>query len=94
VTAAAIRIEIVYAEPQRGIVKVYRLEAGSRVADVLKLAAADPAFTGVDVMNSPAGIFGQLVRPDAALLDGDRIEIYRPLAADPKLARRERARRR
>jgi putative ubiquitin-RnfH superfamily antitoxin RatB of RatAB toxin-antitoxin module len=88
---APLQIEIAYAEPQRAIVKVFRLAAGSRVADALRLAALDPDFAGVDLANSAFGIFGRLARPDHALLQGDRIEIYRPLTADPKTARRARA---
>ena len=88
---APLRIEIAYAEPQRGIVKSLCLPPGSRVADALRLAALDPAFTGVDLANSALGIFGRLTRTDQALKEGDRIEIYRPLAADPKMARRARA---
>ena len=88
---APLRIEIAYAEPQRGIIKTLQLPAGSRVADALRLAALDPDFTGVDLANSPVGIFGRPIRPDQALKEGDRIELYRPLAADPKIARRARA---
>jgi uncharacterized protein len=86
-----LRIEIAYAEPQRAIVKTLCLPPGSRVADALHLAALDPDFTGVDLANSALGIFGTLTRTDQALKEGDRIEIYRPLAADPKAARRARA---
>ncbi len=85
------QIEVVYAEPQRVILKVYGVAPGARVADALRLAALDPDFTGVDLKSSPLGIFGKLVRVDQALEDGDRIEIYRPLDADPKIARRLRA---
>jgi uncharacterized protein len=45
----------------------------------------------VDLANSALGIFGRPTRADHALRQGDRIEIYRPLAADPKVARRARA---
>ena len=86
-----LQIEIAYAEPQRVIVKTLRLPPGSRVADALRLAALDPDFNGVDLANSALGIFGRVTRTDNALHQGDRIEIYRPLAADPKVARRERA---
>jgi uncharacterized protein len=89
---APLQIEVAYAEPQRDIVKAFYLPAGSRVADALRLAALDPDFTGVDLANSAIGIFGRLIRPDQALKEGDRIELYRPLAADPKIARRDRAR--
>jgi uncharacterized protein len=88
---APLQIEIAYAEPQRGIVKELRLPPGSCVADALRLAALDPDFSGVDLANSALGIFGRPVRRDHPLQAGDRIEIYRPLAADPKEARRARA---
>jgi putative ubiquitin-RnfH superfamily antitoxin RatB of RatAB toxin-antitoxin module len=88
---ATLEIEIAYAEPQRVIVKTLRLPPGSRVADALRVAALDPDFTGVDLANSVLGIFGRTTRTDHALQEGDRIEIYRPLAADPKVARRARA---
>jgi putative ubiquitin-RnfH superfamily antitoxin RatB of RatAB toxin-antitoxin module len=89
---APLQIEIAYAvEPQRVIVKALTLPPGSRVADALRLAALDSDFIGVDLANAPLGIFGKLIRPDHALQQGDRIEVYRALAADPKVARRERA---
>jgi putative ubiquitin-RnfH superfamily antitoxin RatB of RatAB toxin-antitoxin module len=91
VSDAPLRIEIAYAEPQRGIIKILHLPPGSRVADALRLAALDPDFTGVDLANSALGIFGTLTQTDQTLKEGDRIEIYRPLAADPKVARRARA---
>lgn len=91
VNDAPLRIEIAYAEPQRVIVKALRLPAGSCVADALRLAALDPDFTGVDLANSAFGIYGKVTRADHALQQGDRVEIYRPLAADPKIARRQRA---
>ncbi|HEX3847129.1 MAG TPA: RnfH family protein [Steroidobacteraceae bacterium] len=84
-------IEVVHAGKERVIVQSYRLEEGARVADALRLAAADPAFAGVEVLHAPAGIFGRLSPGEAPLEDGDRVEIYRPLEADPKVARRVRA---
>ncbi len=86
-----LQVEVAYAEPQRVILKVYGLAPGACVADALRLAALDPDFEGLDLANVPVGIFGRVVRPDQALKDGDRIEIYRPLGADPKSARRLRA---
>jgi uncharacterized protein len=86
-----LRIEIAYAEPQRAIVKAFRVAPGSCVADALQLAALDPDFSALDFTNSALGIFGRPTRADQPLQDGDRIEIYRPLTADPKAARRARA---
>jgi len=85
-----IGVEVVYAEPQRVIVKALRLAPGSRVADALRLVAVDSDFAHVDLANSALGIFGRLTRPDHVLQQGDRVEIYRPLSADPKAARRAR----
>ncbi len=90
-TDAPLQIEVAYAEPQRAIVKTFRMAPHSRVADALHLAALDPDFSGVNLGNSALGIFGRVVGTDYPLKDGDRIEIYRPLTADPKTARRARA---
>jgi putative ubiquitin-RnfH superfamily antitoxin RatB of RatAB toxin-antitoxin module len=91
VNAAPLQIEVAYAEPGRATVKCYQLDPGASVADALRLAAQDLDFTGVDLANAAIGIFGRLAQPDQALQPGDRIEIYRPLSADPKTARRARA---
>jgi putative ubiquitin-RnfH superfamily antitoxin RatB of RatAB toxin-antitoxin module len=88
---APLQIEVAYAEPQRAIVKTYRLAPRSQVADAMRLAALDPDFSGLDLANSALGIFGRVVGADHQLTEGDRIEIYRPLTADPKTARRARA---
>ena len=86
-----IRIEIVYALPQRSLVKSLRLPTGALIADALKLAALDVDFQGLDLLNATVGIFGRVANRDRPLIDGDRIEIYRPLAEEPKLARLKRA---
>jgi uncharacterized protein len=86
-----LRIEIVYAQPQRSVVKRLSMPQGTLIADALKLAAADRDFFGIDLSGSAVGIFGKVVQRDQPLKDGDRIEIYRPLAEEPKLARRKRA---
>jgi hypothetical protein len=86
-----IGVEVSYALPQRAIVKTYRLPAPATLEDVLRLAAADGSFAGIDLAHAVAGIFGKVAAPQQVLEDGDRVEIYRPLAADPKSARRARA---
>jgi uncharacterized protein len=85
-----IRVEIVYAQPQRSIVKSLLLSPGATIADALAEASAQD-FPDVDLVNSPVGIFGKAAGRDVKLNDGDRIEIYRPLQEEPKLARRKRA---
>jgi putative ubiquitin-RnfH superfamily antitoxin RatB of RatAB toxin-antitoxin module len=86
-------VEVVYALPGRAVVGIYRLTVPASVGDALALAAADPAFTGIDVAGSVAGIFGRQVPRTQLLRPGDRIELYRALTADPKEARRMRVRR-
>lgn len=85
------RIEIVHAEPQRSVVKSFSLPPGALIADALRLAAADQEFFGIDLSGAAVGIFGKLAHREQPLKDGDRLEIYRPLAEEPKLARRKRA---
>ncbi len=93
------RIEVVFAGATqlggaaRQIVRVYRLQVAATVSDALNLAAADAAFAGVDCANAAVGIYGRTVARTQLLADGDRVEIYRPLAVEPKAARRSRARR-
>jgi len=80
----ALRVEVVRARSEWADVVEVRLPDGATVRDAL-LAAGMSA--------EQVGIFGKLVKPETRLKDGDRVEIYRPLAIDPKEARRKRARR-
>src|SRR5580658_3742470 len=84
-------IEVAYAEPGRAIVKSYSLDPGASVRDALRLAALAPDFSTVDLANAAIGLYGRATKPEQLLRPGDRIEIYRPLTADPKTARRARA---
>ncbi len=86
-------VEVIYALPDRAVVKAYRLLPPATVADALALAAADPDFAALDVAGSSVGIFGRPVPPGRVLQPGDRLEIYRALPADPKDARRTRVQR-
>ena len=84
------RIEVVYALPQGAIQRSYDLPIAATVGDALRAASADPAFAGIDLDGSPIGVFGTHARREQPLHPGDRVEIYRPLALDPKAARRAR----
>jgi putative ubiquitin-RnfH superfamily antitoxin RatB of RatAB toxin-antitoxin module len=87
-------VEVIHADATRQIARTYRLTAPATVATALERAAAAGDFPGVDLAHAPVGVWGVAVGADHRLRGGERIEIYRPLAVDPKLARRERARRR
>jgi putative ubiquitin-RnfH superfamily antitoxin RatB of RatAB toxin-antitoxin module len=92
-TADRFIVEVIYALPDRAVVKSYRLGPPATVADALALAAADPDFAGIDVAESAVGIFGRTVPSGRMLQPGDRLELYRALPADPKDARRQRVQR-
>lgn len=84
------RVEVVYALPDRHDVTAIDLPSGATVGDAVKASGIAARHPGSDL--SRLGIFGRRVGADARLAEGDRVEIYRPLALDPKDARRERAR--
>ena len=84
------RCTVAYATPERQWLWVVTLPDSATVADALEQARAQAA--GLDVpWNADVGVFGELCDRAAVPRDGDRIEIYRPLKADPKVSRRERA---
>ena len=88
-----IRVEIVYAQPQRSVVKAFNLPPGALIADALRLAAADQDFQGIDwsesAWASSARWRSGISRSTMAI---ESKSIGRSLE-EPKLARRQRARR-
>ncbi|HVT32416.1 MAG TPA: RnfH family protein [Rhodanobacteraceae bacterium] len=89
--ADAIRVEIAYAEPSRQFLRVLALPVGSTIADAIAASGLD-AELGIDSSQLDCGIWSKRAARDTELRDGDRVELYRALAADPKEARRRRAR--
>jgi len=87
------RVEVAVAWRDHQRVVEIALPEGSTVADALQRIAGTPGFDGVDPNESPVGIYGRVVDRAERLREGDRVEIYRPLAIDPITARRRRARR-
>jgi putative ubiquitin-RnfH superfamily antitoxin RatB of RatAB toxin-antitoxin module len=87
-----IRVEVVYALPQSYDAVTVELADGATVAQALIASGMAERHPGIDL--SRVGVFGRSLSPEAPLSDGDRVEVYRPLALDPKEARRRRARRR
>ena len=85
---AVLHVEVVFALAQAQTVVRLELPPGSTVAD----AVAEAGLRDALGPGAPCyGIFGQRVAGDRALRDGDRVEIYRPLQADPRAVRRARA---
>ncbi|TXK64410.1 RnfH family protein [Alkalisalibacterium limincola] len=90
---ACIHVEVVHALPGRSWRVRVALPVGACVADALAQADLAKQVPGLDIDPARLAVFGRLVKPRDELHDGDRVEILRPLLADPKQVRRERARR-
>jgi hypothetical protein len=86
-----ILVEVAYATPQKQVILECAVEAGSTARAVVRDSAIDQHFAEIDLNSCDLGVFGKAVADDYELSDGDRIEIYRPLIADPKEVRRQRA---
>lgn len=82
---------MVYALPTGEDAVVLRLPAGASAAQAVRSSGILERHPEIDLGRQKIGIHGRVVAPDAVLADGDRVEIYRPLALDPKEARRRRA---
>jgi len=88
-----LRVEIVYALRDRQVLLALEVEGGTTARQAVERSGILQRFPEIDLARAGLGIFGRVVSPDTPLRDGDRVEIYRPLIADPKNARRERAQR-
>ena len=86
-----IECEVCYAGPEGQFVMPVRIAEGASIADAIDASAIRAKVPGLVVSDRNVGVFAQ-PRPLSTLVaPGDRIEIYRPLVADPKDVRRERA---
>jgi uncharacterized protein len=87
----SIDVEVVYALPERQEIIHLRLPRDSTVQQALAASGLLQRHPEIDPQSVKLGIFGKLSRGDTALRDRDRVEIYRPLIADPKEVRKQRA---
>jgi len=86
-----INIEVVYALPGEQALLKQPVAPGTTVAEAIQVSGILQKYPEIDLAVNKLGIFGKLTKADAVLRDKDRIEIYRPLIADPKEVRRKRA---
>ncbi len=84
-------IEVAYATPAKQLILECRLEAGTSARDAVAISGIKQHFPEIDPETCDLGVFGKAIPEDYELQDGDRIEIYRSLIADPKEIRRQRA---
>jgi hypothetical protein len=84
-------IEVAYATPKKQIILECEVDTGTTPRQVVKASGINHHFPEIDLENCELGVFGKAIAAGYELNDGDRIEIYRPLLADPKEVRRQRA---
>ena len=88
---APIRVEVVYARPDGQCLVEVDLATGARVREAVEASGLLARHPEIDLRKNRVGVFGKLVTLDTVVNDHDRVEIYRPLSADPKDVRRRRA---
>jgi putative ubiquitin-RnfH superfamily antitoxin RatB of RatAB toxin-antitoxin module len=82
------KVQVVYATPQRQTVLAVELPDGATVQQALDKSGILGRCPEIDLATQKVGIYGKVTALDAALEDGARIEIYRPITADPKTVKR------
>ncbi len=86
-----IHVEVVYALPQEQRVITLAVEAEMTVQEIIEQSGVLDIYPEIDLAKNKVGIFSRNIKLNSTVLDRDRIEIYRPLLADPKEIRRKRA---
>lgn len=84
-----INVEVVYALAEHQELVAVALPAGATVGEAIDQSGIATKFPRRDLSACPVGIWGRLADRDQLLLDGDRVEIYRPLNIDPRATRRK-----
>lgn len=90
-TAEMLHVEVVYALPGETTVIPVVIDKGSTIADAIRASGIERLYPQIDCDRNKVGIFSHIKSPRDEVSEGDRIEIYRALTADPKEARRRRA---
>lgn len=92
-SADMIKVEVAFALPERQLIIPLQVKKGTTMFDAAVQSGIAGKFEGLDLESCPMGVFGKAERKPAerVLEDGERVEIYRPLIADPKEVRKKRA---
>jgi len=89
--ADELQVEVAYALPEQQVILTVSVPSGTNVEETIKRSGILERFPEIDLSQNKVGVFSKLTKLDALLRNKDRIEIYRPLIADPKEVRRKRA---
>lgn len=84
-------VEVTYALPAEQVLLPLMVDQGTTAEQAILQSGLMEQFHDIDLAKNKIGIFGKVVKPDTELREKDRVEIYRPLIADPKESRRKRA---
>ncbi|MCK9284722.1 MAG: RnfH family protein [Rhodocyclaceae bacterium] len=86
-----IEIQVVYARPERQELVSLKLPAGATLRQAVEASGLMQKYPEIDLATGKFGLYAKLSKSDAVLRNRDRVEIYRPLIADPKEVRKQRA---
>ncbi|POP41726.1 RnfH family protein [Superficieibacter electus] len=86
-----IAVEVAYGFPEKQYLLKVMLEEGATVEEAIRASGLLALRTEIDLSQNKVGIYSRPVKLQDAVQDGDRVEVYRPLIADPKELRRQRA---
>ena len=89
--AGSIQVEVVYALPQKQYLQRVTLDEGATVEQAIQASGLLTLRDDIDLSKNKVGIYSRPAKLQDVVNDGDRVEIYRPLIADPKELRRQRA---
>ena len=87
----SINVEVAYAIPEKQIIRDVNVDAGTTIGAAIVQSGIMMDFPELELEEAKVGIFGKMAAMTTILSDGDRVEIYRDLIADPKEVRRKRA---
>ena len=88
---ATLRVEVAYAGPDRQLIIPVDVPDGATLEQAIIQSHIQEQFPEIELPTAKVGVFGKLGKLSATVRAGDRIEIYRPLLADPKAVRKQRA---
>lgn len=88
---ATIEVQVCYALPDSSFLRSLSVPAGTTIEQAVAQSGLLQAIPGIDLAINMVGIHGKRKPLDTVLREHDRVEVYRPLQADPKEARRRRA---
>jgi putative ubiquitin-RnfH superfamily antitoxin RatB of RatAB toxin-antitoxin module len=86
-----IQVEVAYAKVDEQVIIPLDVDVGTTLEQAIHLSGILELYPEIDLAKNKTGIFGKIAKADTELREMDRVEIYRPLIADPKESRRKRA---